>query len=495
MRRLVTFVVLPVLSSIIGLYDCGTWATGKTFYVDPVNGNMANDGSAANPWSTLQAVFNSGKISTSSSPSSLVPKNVSGPVKAGDTIKLLNGYHGRVAQSKYYNQDYITIEAAEGHSPKLGTFSLDGAQKWKIRGLTVSPELGGFNNGGGGTSILSFTGTGTRDVFLENNTVYDRASIAGWTVADWLGKRSYSGIQAYGSNFTIRNNTVRNTGFGINTFGSDTTVEHNLVENWSADGIRGGGDRLKFNYNTIRWGYQIDDNHNDGIQVYSGRGVTSNTAEFKGNFMLGYSDPTRPFSAGFEGIACFDGPYVNYTAENNVIMVEHYHGISFYDAQNSRIINNTVLNPDPSTENTFKTWIIFDKKLNLPTTGNNLSRNNIALTYINTTPGFTSDHNYPLTLANRSTTFVDWQHQNLRLKTGSGAIDYGSSLLAPMIDIDGVQRPFGARFDAGAYEYTTVPEPASAVLMVSVVAGYVLMHRRLRAARECSVHRAMFSRI
>lgn len=38
------------------------------------------------------------------------------------------------------------------------------------------------------------------------------------------------------------------------------------------------------------------------------------------------------------------------------------------------------------------------------------------------------------------------------LKEGSPAIDRGTSDKAPLIDLDGKQRPQGKRFDMGAYE-------------------------------------------
>ncbi len=37
-------------------------ATSKTFYLDPVNGSMSNNGSSASPWTTVQAVIDEGLI-------------------------------------------------------------------------------------------------------------------------------------------------------------------------------------------------------------------------------------------------------------------------------------------------------------------------------------------------------------------------------------------------------------------------------------------------
>src|SRR5512139_2168883 len=79
------------------------------FYVDPVNGSDSGDGSAANPWRTLQAVIAANLIETRNwdslpygSGSVLVPVNAGAPVKAGDTLWLRTGYHGEVVISGAY---------------------------------------------------------------------------------------------------------------------------------------------------------------------------------------------------------------------------------------------------------------------------------------------------------------------------------------------------------------------------------------------------------
>src|SRR5690606_38143282 len=59
------------------------------FYCDPVNGNIENDGSPESPWSTLQKVFETRR-----------------PFVAGDTICLLDGYHGKPSVQGA-NEDYV----------------------------------------------------------------------------------------------------------------------------------------------------------------------------------------------------------------------------------------------------------------------------------------------------------------------------------------------------------------------------------------------------
>jgi len=73
-------------------------ARANDFYIDPVNGSDGGDGSASNPWHSLQAVFDAGLIETQDWPSypyepdmQLVVVNPGAPVRAGDTLWLRSG--------------------------------------------------------------------------------------------------------------------------------------------------------------------------------------------------------------------------------------------------------------------------------------------------------------------------------------------------------------------------------------------------------------------
>jgi parallel beta-helix repeat protein len=60
----------------------------------------------------------------------------------------------------------------------------------------------------------------------------------------------------------------------------------------------------------------------------------------RGNLIIAREDETVKFPATVQGIGCFDGPLVNFTVERNVVCVNHYHGISLYDAQGCTIRDN-----------------------------------------------------------------------------------------------------------------------------------------------------------
>ena len=421
----------------------------STFYVDPVNGSMSGDGSAANPWSTLQNVLSDNLIESQKPAAfpyngTLTANNPGAPIKAGDTIKLLDGYHGNFLPRGYFNTDLITIEAETGHTPTLERINFKGGENWELKGLTVSPEFGTSTGG----SIVHFETHNwwgpASNMSIEDSTIYSTLDSSAWTASDWTSKAG-QGIKATGSDFAFRNNNIKNVSFGLLTSGDDIVGSSNTIENYSADGIRGGGDRVTFEDNSIMWSYNVDANHDDAIQFFRGGGVAHNDVVLRGNFIVSYPDPTRPLTHGAQGIGSFDGPYINWLVENNVVMTAHYHGISVYDAEDSTIINNTVL--DITGE--------FDSWINVNGSTNTTVRNNLATNFITTgATGLTSDHNITLNTTIQNNLFEDWLNGDLRLKAGATAIDAGDGLLAPADDIDDRARPIGGGIDIGAYEYT-----------------------------------------
>ena len=63
-------------------------------------------------------------------------------------------------------------------------------------------------------------------------------------------------------------------------------------------------------------------------------------------------------------------------------------------------------------------------------------------------PGYGDDHTFYL-----DPLFIDAANGSLRVQTGSPCIDSGTADGAPAMDIGGTQRPQGAGFDIGAYEW------------------------------------------
>jgi len=446
---------------IVLLFGWLSTASGTTYYVDPVSGSMSNDGSAEHPWSTLQDVFSYNRIETRDKNG--VIKNPGAPVKAGDTLLLRSGYHGDINQSVYFNDALITVAAEQGHTPGLRRLLFSSAKNWLFKGLTISTEL---SPSFAGNQMLVNIGSGSSNgyssyITIEDCFIYSVLDTSGWSAADWVAKYS-SGVNldTGGTFLTARNNLIKNVDHGILVQSQYSLVSGNEIVNFGGDAIRATYHDQTVEYNLIRNCYDVDDNHDDGIQSYLanvGAGAVYRI-NLIGNIIINTDNPSQPLQGPLQGIGIFDGPHYDFVVKNNVVITNHWHGITLHNSQNARIVNNTVFNKwwyDGTSG--FQTWIEVTSDT---TAGGNLVRNNIAHD-IRTSgdSSATADHNLTISQTDDAAQwFVDYANFNLHPSAPSSPqVDAGSSLLAPDEDIDGIRRPQGAAYDIGAYEYTIPP--------------------------------------
>ncbi len=442
-------------------------ASAATWYADPVNGSPSGDGSAANPWPTLKWIIDNKKVE-SMKPKSypyaygdpLVAFNVGAPVQPGDTIELLSGDHGAVYAQGYFNPDWVTLRAAAGHTPVVQRFQFRGGRKWRIDGVTVSQEP--YATPGTDTAVdfenHSWHGP-TYDCIIENCHIYSVDNTRNFTADDWLTKTFATGVNARGPRTIVRHNTIRNIKMGIIATADDCLIETNTLIGIGHDGLRSSGDRIVWQYNRLSDFVNIDDNHDDGLQMYRPNGVPHVGVVIRGNVFDSRVIPGRPLSNSTHGIGCFDGPYVDCIVANNVVLNHHYHGITLSDAQGCIIVNNTSLDPTRTNSTGIRTPDRYT------VSRDNIIRNNLSYVVQGPNPaaGNISDHNITLTDALSDTIFVDWRTGDVRLAADSPAIDAGSADLAPDVDVDLVARPQGEGYDIGAYEYVAAaPLPGDA---------------------------------
>ena len=378
-------------------------SAGNTFYVDPVNGSMDGDGSEAHPWSTLQEVIENGLIECyqhtenydADSPLELL--NEGAPVKGGDVLVLLTGYHGFINVNRFMFNDWLTIKAKEGNTPVFSQIKFVGAfRKIYLKDLTILKDsyegadpywdAVDINYNTGNCAYFGssdFWGKGS-EIVLNGLTLKTAENTSSWTAEDWV-ERAASGITLRSvTNAEIVNCHLENVRFGISVdYNSDNTnIVNNTVKGYSGDGARLISDNVLFAYNTITDCYKVDDNHDDGIQSWSrgedgspGGGVVKNVT-IRGNTIISTTDPTHPLASSPQGIGCFDGMFDGWTVENNVIIVDHYHGISFYGFLNSSIVNNTVVDKTPGDD--ISPWIMIHDHKNGTPSENCVVANNIA---------------------------------------------------------------------------------------------------------------------
>ncbi len=175
----------------------------------------------------------------------------------------------------------------------------------------------------------------------------------------------------------------------------------------------------------------------------------------RGNVIVQTTNPNRPLNGHLQGIGLFDGMFEDWLVENNVVVTNSFHGITFLGAINSRVINNTVIDINGNDN---RMWIQMAAHKNGTASTGNLVRNNLV-TRLNTSAAAASiDNNRTIGAADHAAYFVAFPH-DMRLRPDSPAIDAGTNNGAPAFDADGLPRPVDgtgdgmAITDLGAYEF------------------------------------------
>jgi hypothetical protein len=409
------------------------------FYVDPESGSSSGDGGRESPWQTLQGVVEDAHFGAD--------------IRAGDTVWLRSGDHGEFAASGGSYEPPITVAAVAGETPELRRVSFNATKGWIVRGLSISPSYGPEPS----AVDMVLVDPDSSNVAIEDCRLFSVADASAWGATEWVNLAS-SGIFIRGDHVRASRNTLTNVRFGISVDGPNALVEYNQIINFSADGLRGLGDDGIYQYNLVKNVYvdgdSGDDNHDDGFQSWSvgpdgpGSGVVRGVV-LRGNVFLNREDPNQKLPNAMQGIGCFDGMFDDWVVENNVVITDHWHGISFYGMRNSRIVNNTVI--DVNGVDPGPPWIMVTAHKDGTPSENVLVRNNLATDYDVSGTAVVDDHN--MTLEDLSSFFVDPAAFDLHLLPDSPAVDSGSSEGAPELDADGIARPQGKGFDLGAYEW------------------------------------------
>jgi len=375
---------LVPICCLLALFGAATIAPADTYHLDPVKGTADGDGSAGRPWKTLQDFVDA--------------REVKG-LKGGDTLKLYGGHHGAVKLAGEFEKT-VVIEAAPGARATLSRLTVTSGKNWTIRGLVISPSLGKEAYTG---SIVTLAEGGPGEstaIVLEDCFVFAATDTAAWGVKEWLGANSGINSGRHGRGVVVRNNYVLNTRFGITLAGLDAVCEGNVISDFSADGIRTTRDGQIVRHNIIKNVYVSDadgdKNHDDGIQAFlfnKGTGEVKNV-QVVGNIIINREDAKQKWPATMQGIGFFDGPLVGFSVTDNVVLVDHWHGLSLYDAQGCTIARNTVQTMTPSK---MKAWIMLGTKQKLAK--DNVVKENFAPTFNLKQPGTVSEVNKPVSEA------------------------------------------------------------------------------------------------
>ncbi len=274
-----------------------------------------------------------------------------------------------------------------------------------------------------------------------------------WTKEEWLTDKHVNGVKLKGRNVTFRNNTVTGTAFAIQSYNEGARVLNNRVSGFSGDALRGLGDDTIYYGNFVENSFDVDKNHDDGFQSWApkvkngGSGILKNLV-LDSNVIIGWTGPEKhPLRGKLQGIGLFDGRFENVTIQNNLVLVNHYHGISLYDGFDSKIVNNTVayLSGPPQRF----PWIKLGSKRKNPEAYRHvLIANNAAMSYSGS--GDALKRNVVTKYIYKF--YEDPSKLNFEPKEGSPLIGAGLAEFAPGRDILGRERAKTGRVTLGAFE-------------------------------------------
>jgi len=367
---------------------------------------------------------------------------------------LLTGLHGSIKLANYNNLKDITIMAYKSHKPFLKKLEVTACRNWIFSGLIISSEPYGeyINNRLVYFESHNWQGP-TTNIDIVNCDIF--SSDKPWLKAEEWVKNVSDGIYVRCDSVNIINNTIRNIYFGIRAAGNHINAINNEIINFAGDGMRMQGSYNLFEHNLIKNSYKIDDNHDDGIQSFTTNGEIVDNNIIRSNTIINYEDPNQPLRGDLQGIGCFDGFYRHWRIENNLIIVNHWHGITLLGADSCIIVNNTVLDPSPDIT-PGGSWIMIDNHKDGRPSTNCIVANNVANSI--DVKGLTTNNIILNSYTEYFDNFVDYTKNDFHLKKGSILIDNADKNYAPIQDIENNTRNIGLAPDIGAYEYISPDE-------------------------------------
>jgi hypothetical protein len=424
-----SFVLCLACLVLIGAMSLPTSAkpAAATYYVDRGHpqASDSNPGTEALPWLTIQ--------------------HAAQVAVAGDTIIVKAGvYPERVTppHSGLAGQ-LITFKASPRRSVTMWGFYTVNANYLRIEGFNI-------------TTDASLTGwTDLYGVFVHSDHVE--------VVDNYFYNLHSTAIQGYWHEpfpqaAYIADNTIYHSQMGLGITGADWIVERNEVDrlfqygSGDCDYSRFFGDNHIIRYNFFHGTNfsEIGSAHVDCFQTFTNNGEHAYNILFEGNTCYDFHQalmaenimgtPTSHFTfrnnlfahGGAWGLCVYDIP--NITVENNTFADIQYHGAGFQGSSTGNIVRNN---------------IFYDTGTSYWTANGGQLTGDYNLIFAAQNPSVSGAHN----LLNVDPLFVDFSHNDYRLRSTSPAIDNGLSLAQVSVDHDRISRPQGSGWDIGAFEF------------------------------------------
>ena len=397
-------------------------AQGNTYYVDSGGSDLTGDGSAGDPWQTIQ--------------------HAADQVAAGDTVFIKPGTYGGGVTVNTAGTAAMPITFAasgpgviiDGSGGERDAFFIDNSGHIIVDGLTIQDA-----DRAGLRISLSDHVTVRNCTFIDNFRWGVFTDFSDYTLiehSEMYGAADEHGIYISNSSDypTIRHNRIHHNyanGIHMNgdiSLGGDGIISFGLIEgNIIYENGQGGGSGINMDgvTDTVVRNNLLYDNHASGISVYQiDGGSGSQNNRLLNNTILMPDD-------GRWAINIPDSVDTGNQVFNNIVFSEH-------------AFRGSILIPEPNLAG-------FQSNYNLLLDRFSIDGGNSTID-LPAWQGLGYDANSMV--ATPDQVFVDPAAKDFRLKAGSPAIDAGMALPDVQTDLVGNPRPGGPGYDIGAYEFT-----------------------------------------
>ena len=307
-KRIFQLVVLPKPENVL--------------YLSPESNDVTAAGTQEQPLPSLEMMAQSGR-----------------KLKPNTYLYLMDGFHGRPTIS--FSECHI--HAAANTHPVVSGIQFDNAHQVDVTGIEVSPE----GNTEYTKDFLIVIDSLSYQIEINNCQIRTVENAAAWTQDEWDANAA-GGLMVYGENCIINNNLFENLFHALQTDANHTMVTSNIIDRFGGDAIRNTGDENTYELNLIKNAVvddysDADGNHDDCFQSWTFgapiRGIT-----LKNNMAISCLEPDLPLkSRVVQGLVCFDGFEENWLVSDNLVILDHPHGIALFGAKECRILRNIVL--------------------------------------------------------------------------------------------------------------------------------------------------------
>ncbi len=296
------------------------------------------------------------------------------------TIILQGGDYGKLELKNLRNLRLLTSAKSKVNFDVIHIYNCSNV-------LVKGCDIGRKNEAKGKISEIVSIDSISQNIKISNCIIRSSDNVKEWGKTAWYDY-ACRGISVYGDNNTIESNIIENVFHAVETSGDKNKVENNIIRVFSGDGLRNTG-----NYNSVVdnmiYNAVVDDydepngNHDDLYQSWTFDKPIIGTV-IKGN--IGINCLTKDLklkSRVVQGIACFDGFVKNWQVENNIVIIDHPHGIALYGVKNCSVNKNLVLkNPFNLFQFESLPWIMINDHKDGRKSENNSLKNNISNKYI-----------------------------------------------------------------------------------------------------------------